>query len=85
MTSRITRMQAPDYFVDEQVKGPFLRFRHVHEFREDPEGTTMVDRVEFATPFGPIGRLAEKLVLVRYLQQLIETRNQHLAAYAWRG
>lgn len=85
MTSRITRMEDPDYFVDEQVKGPFRRFRHVHEFREDPEGTTMVDRVEFATPFGPIGRLAEKLVLARYLQQLIETRNQHLAAYTWHG
>lgn len=25
--------------------------------------------------FGPIGRLAEKLVLARYVQTLIETRN----------
>ena len=35
MTSRITQMESPDYFVDEQVKGPFRRFRHVHEFSED--------------------------------------------------
>ncbi|WP_455834433.1 SRPBCC family protein [Pseudarthrobacter siccitolerans] len=79
MTSRITEMHAPDYFVDEQVKGPFRRFRHVHEFRQDAEGTTMVDRVEFAAPFGIVGRLIEKLVLARYLQELIESRNQHLA------
>ncbi|MGO4804689.1 cyclase [Arthrobacter sp. 2MCAF15] len=79
MTSRITEMQSPDYFVDEQVNGPFQRFRHVHEFSQDSTGTTMVDRIEFAAPFGPIGRLAEKLVLARYLQRLIETRNQHLA------
>ncbi|MFF1251699.1 SRPBCC family protein [Pseudarthrobacter sp. NPDC058329] len=79
MTSRITEMQSPDYFVDEQVQGPFRRFRHVHEFRQDSTGTTMVDRVEFTAPFGPIGRLVEKLVLARYLQNLIETRNRHLA------
>ena len=80
MTSRITQMEAPDYFVDEQVKGPFRRFRHVHEFGEDAEGTTMVDRIEFAAPFGPVGRVAEKLVLARYLRWLIEVRNRHLAA-----
>jgi ligand-binding SRPBCC domain-containing protein len=80
MTSRITQMGAPDFFVDEQVKGPFRRFRHVHEFSEDSEGTTMVDRIEFAAPFGPLGRVAEKLVLARYLQALIEARNRHLAA-----
>lgn len=39
----------------------------------------MVDRIEFSAPFGLLGRLVEKLVLARYLQNLIETRNQHLA------
>lgn len=79
MTSRITRMEAPDYFVDEQVKGPFRRFRHVHEFSEDAAGTTtMIDRIEFQAPFGPVGRVVEKLLLARYLKKLIETRNRHL-------
>ena len=80
MTSRITEMQTPHYFVDEQVRGPFLRFRHVHEFNEVPDGTVMVDRIDFAAPFGFLGRLAEKLFLARYLRKLIETRNLHLAA-----
>jgi len=85
MTSRITEMQAPQYFVDEQVRGPFRRFRHVHEFGADPAGTVMVDRIEFAAPFGPVGRLAEKLFLERYLRGLIETRNLHLTAGARLG
>ena len=79
MTSRITEMEAPNYFVDEQIKGPFRRFRHVHEFTEVPAGSVMVDRIEFAAPFGIIGRLVERLVLARYLQELIESRNRHLA------
>lgn len=78
MTSRITAMDAPSSFVDEQVKGPFKHFRHVHEFSESPEGTVMTDRIDFAAPFGPLGRLVEKLVLARYLKQLIETRNEFL-------
>jgi ligand-binding SRPBCC domain-containing protein len=80
MTSRITQMEATDFFVDEQVKGPFRQFRHVHEFGEDSDGTTMVDRIEFAAPFGVLGRVVEKLVLARYLRTLIEARNRHLAA-----
>ena len=79
MTSRITEMQVPDYFVDEQVRGPFRRFRHVHEFSADGAGTLMLDRIEFSAPLGPLGRLVEKLVLGRHLQKLIETRNRHLA------
>lgn len=80
MTSRITEMEAPDYFIDEQVKGPFRWFRHIHEFSQDAQGTTMVDRIDFTAPFGPLGRLVEKLLLARYLQNLIEERNRHLSA-----
>ncbi|MCO1338855.1 cyclase [Kocuria polaris] len=78
MTSRITAFQEPDFFVDEQVRGPFRRFRHLHEFIEGPDGTVMVDRIEFEAPFGPLGRVAEKLVLARYLEKLIAKRNRHL-------
>ena len=35
--------------------------------------------IEFAAPFGPVGRLVEQLVLARYLRKLIEPRNHHLA------
>jgi ligand-binding SRPBCC domain-containing protein len=78
MTSRIVEMESPDYFVDEQIKGPFRRFRHVHEFSHDNGVTTMIDRIHFAAPLGPVGRLVEKLVLEQYLKNLIETRNRFL-------
>ena len=79
MTSRITEMEPPSRFVDEQVRGPFRRFRHVHEFSEDSAGSVMVDRIEFEAPFGVVGRAVEKLVLARYLRNLIESRNRYLA------
>lgn len=79
MSSRITRFRFPDSFTDEQVRGPFRCFRHVHEFLPDDGGTLTIDHVEFAAPFGVLGRLAEKAFLGRYLQNLIEARNEYLA------
>jgi ligand-binding SRPBCC domain-containing protein len=79
MTSRITSLEFPERFVDEQVRGPFKTFRHVHEFEATDRGSIMTDRVEFTAPFGPLGRLLERLVLRRYLERLIAVRGLYLA------
>lgn len=79
MTSRITELEFPARFVDEQVRGPFKYFRHVHEFEATDGGCLMTDRLQFAAPFGPLGRLAERLVLRRYLERLIAVRGRFLA------
>lgn len=82
LTSRITVLDAPHRFVDEQVRGPFARFRHEHRFAAAGAGTRMVDVVEFAAPLGPLGRIAEMLVLDRYLRHIIARRNTVLVAEA---
>lgn len=79
MTSRVTALDFPRSFVDEQVRGPFRSFRHVHEFEANPGGCIMTDRVEFCAPFGLLGRAAEMLVLRPYLQRLIRDRGRFLA------
>lgn len=79
MTSRVTQVDFPHSFTDEQVRGPFRSFRHVHEFEATPGGCIMTDRVEFAAPFGLLGRAAGKLVLRPYLQRLIRDRRRFLA------
>ncbi|WP_412178012.1 SRPBCC family protein [Pseudarthrobacter chlorophenolicus] len=79
MTSRITRLDFPHSFTDEQVKGPFKAFRHVHGFEPTAGGSIMTDRVEFTAPLGGLGRVVERLVLVRYLERLIRDRGRFLA------
>ena len=34
MTSRVVELERPHRFVDQQVRGPFGSFRHVHEFEQ---------------------------------------------------
>ena len=78
MTSRITALERPHRFVDDQVRGPFRRFHHEHDFHPSGPGTVMVDRISFDAPLGPIGRLVEVAVLGAYLQRLIVERGQFL-------
>ncbi len=78
MTSEILELDAPRTFTDQQVCGPFKKFHHVHEFFESTTGTLMVDQIHFEAPLGPLGWLAERLVLSWYLPRLIRMRNAYL-------
>lgn len=78
MTSRITEVERPAFFADEQDRGPFARFRHEHHFEVTPRGTRMVDRWSHASPLGPLGWLVDRLVLGRYMERLLRTRNRAL-------
>ncbi|MGR6743041.1 SRPBCC family protein [Microbacterium sp. F1-18] len=76
MTSRVTALDRPLRFVDEQVSGPFRVFRHEHLYVERDGMTIMTDRVNLASPV--LGRIAERLVLVPYLRRLLTRRAEHL-------
>lgn len=78
MTSKITEMDEPRRFVDEQVRGPFRRFRHEHEFHEHGAHTHMVDKILFDAPFWLLGDAVETIALGRYLPKLIMERNAFL-------
>ncbi len=78
MTSRIIELERPKFFVDQQVSGPFARFRHEHRFASVDGGTEMVDAVTFKAPLGSIGVVVERIILRPYLQRLMEKRNRYL-------
>lgn len=78
MTSKVTELERPRRFVDEQQRGPFSRFHHEHVFEEVEGGTLMRDHIEFDAPLGPLGDLVERLVLGTYLPKLIVERNEYL-------
>ncbi|MBS1674413.1 MAG: SRPBCC family protein [Actinobacteria bacterium] len=89
MTSLVFDVDAPHTFSDRQVRGPFAVFRHRHSFAPvavadatGGRGTLMRDEIEFRSPFGPLGRLVDVLVMRRHLIRLIEQRNDTLAARA---
>ncbi len=82
LTSRITVFDRPRHFRDSMVRGAFRRFDHDHFFAARGEDTEMRDVFDFTSPLGPLGRLADVLVLERYLRRFLETRNEEIKRVA---
>jgi ligand-binding SRPBCC domain-containing protein len=82
LTARITECEPPARFVDEMVRGPFKRLRHVHTFTADGDATLMEDLIEWEAPLGPLGRLADVLFLERHLRWFLTTKQALLKQLA---
>jgi len=74
LTSRMTILDRPRHFRDSMVRGAFRRFDHDHFFAPEAGSTSCRDIFDFDAPLGPLGRLAEVLVLERYMRRFLETR-----------
>jgi len=74
LTSRIVAFDRPRSFRDSMVSGAFAYFDHDHLFELDGAGTRMIDVFDFASPLGPLGKLADWLVLARYMRRLVHER-----------
>jgi ligand-binding SRPBCC domain-containing protein len=72
--SRIVNWTPGERFVDFQEAGPYRSWWHEHSFRSDGTTTVMEDRVRYAPPFGPIGRIANWLVIAPMLRRIFQYR-----------
>jgi len=86
MTVKITAMDRPTHFRDEQIDGPFKRFIHDHDFEAIGDGLTrMTGRIDFASPVVVIGRCVDAVYLSGYLRRLIAERGRAIKAEAERA
>lgn len=78
--TRIESWEPPERFVDVQVRGPYSLWEHTHTFEEDGPGATVIrDRVRYSIPFGPVGELADRLLVRRDLKQIFDYRRDAVA------
>lgn len=75
LTIRITAFDPPAHFRDSLVHGAFRRLNHDHFFSQHGAITVMRDVFDFESPLGILGRIADYLILTRYLRQFLATRN----------
>jgi ligand-binding SRPBCC domain-containing protein len=82
LTVEVVEVERPRRFVDEMTAGAFKSFRHAHEFVPEGGGTLMRDTLVWESPYGILGRTADKLLLTRHLRRLVSTRNAKLKLIA---
>ena len=82
LTSRITIFDRPHHFRDSMVRGAFQRFDHDHFFDESGAVTIARERFDFTSPLGAVGRLADGILLERYMRRFLLERATVIKAIA---
>lgn len=78
--TRIDVWEPPARFVDVQVRGPYSLWEHTHTFEPDGERAVVIgDRVRYALPLGPLGRLAHAALVKRDLARIFDYRERAVA------
>jgi hypothetical protein len=79
--TRIEEWDPPHGFVDRQIRGPYALWHHTHSFEAIDAGhTRMVDVVRYGHRLGPLGSLAERLVVRRDLERIFDHRRDSIPA-----
>jgi len=76
--TEIELWRPPYEFVDVQIRGPYKLWRHTHRFREVEGGTSISDIVDYALPFGVLGRLLHRVQVAKDLSNIFDYREQQV-------
>ena len=69
-------------FIDEQLEGDFKVMKHEHYFKPCENGTIMIDQITLEAPYGFLGKLFNAVYLTKYMQKLIQDRNNVIKTIA---
>ena len=76
--TEITQVQEKSFFVDEQRVGPYKIWHHEHRISEINGGVLMTDLITYKPPFGIIGKLANRLMIKKKLNEIFVYRENAL-------
>lgn len=76
--TRIARWEPPVCFADEQERGPYRHWLHLHTFDAVDGGTAIGDHVEFVVRGGPFGPLLSRWLVEPDLQRIFHYRMQRI-------
>jgi ligand-binding SRPBCC domain-containing protein len=68
----------PHCIVDVQAKGPYRLWHHTHRFSSENGGTWIEDTVRYSLPFGPLGRLVNRVIVARDVAGIFDYRERKI-------
>ncbi len=77
--TEITHVKDQEYFIDEQRFGPFAFWHHQHHFEKIADGVLMHDILHYAIGWGPIGGIANALIVNKRVNEIFKFRYQKVA------
>jgi len=80
--AKIVEYLPPEQFTDVQVRGPYALWKHLHTFEAVPNGTLMQDSITYRIPFGPVGKIFHKFIIMKQLRDIFTYRAVRVAEWA---
>jgi len=72
--TEITQMKEQNYFIDNQVIGPYKLWHHQHFLKEIDGGVQMDDEINYALPFGILGEIVQPIIVANKLKKIFDFR-----------
>ena len=72
----ITSYKKNQYFVDEQLKGPYSYWHHKHTFKEVEGGVLIIDEITYALPIQAFRLIVHPVLIKPQLNQIFNFRFQ---------
>jgi ligand-binding SRPBCC domain-containing protein len=85
LTSKITVFNSPCSFTDSMTEGAFKSLHHNHIFEQIDQHTCMTDVFIYEVPFGVMGEIFNRIILKRYMTDLLKERNDAIKNAAESG
>jgi ligand-binding SRPBCC domain-containing protein len=76
--SELTAWEPPRRFIDEQVRGPYKRWRHEHRLEPSDGGTRYIDDVRYELYGGPLAGLINRVMVQRDVRAIFAYRRDAL-------
>ena len=83
--SHISGFERPVFMQDTMLDGRFKTFQHDHHFRAQAgstPSTLLEDELRFSLPFGALGALVAKTIMVPHIHKLMRSRFQRIKRIA---
>jgi uncharacterized protein (TIGR01777 family) len=74
----IKKWNPPHQFVDNQEKGPYKKWYHLHTFEDLAGGTLLTDQVDFTLPLGKLGYLAASWKVLNDVRNIFQFRKEKI-------
>ena len=76
--TEIAQVEAPHFFSDVQVAGPYALWHHEHRFVETPDGIHATDQVHWSLPLDPLSQPMADMVVAPQLRRIFQFRAREL-------
>jgi len=76
--TEISEWNPPYYFIDSQLKGPYVKWVHEHHFESVDNGTKMIDKVTFRSPGWIFEPIIHNLIVKNKVEKIFEYREKIL-------